>query len=214
MKSIAIGVVLFLIAFYLLYDLNFRIDGLSETVKTQGFKISNLTLNFNFLKKNLNLLNNTLKQLNEKIKNIVLDIAELRAKIYLMENDIKILKVGFKSGLKNPTLKVLKDFIRKDDTDKYEYIKGKFTCINFTNEFIKNFAKEGYYSCVAIIFIHNKTSSHALVAVNTKDVGLVYVEPQSDDILYDLKVGDDYCEKVGWNCSWKIERIVSFGCFS
>jgi len=213
MKVVAIFVVLFLIAFYLLYDLNFRIDGLSETVKTQGFKITNLTLNFNFLKKNFNLLNNTLKQLNEKIKNIVLDIAELRAKIYLMENDIKILKeIGFKSGLKNPTLKVLKDFIRKDDTDNYQYIKGKFTCINFANKFVKNFAKEGYYSCVTIIFLHNQTHSHALVAVNTKDVGLIYVEPQTDKIIYDLKVGDDYCKKVGWKCSWKIERIVS--CFS
>ena len=213
MKSIAIGVVLFLIAFYLLYDLNFRIDGLSETVKTQGFEIANLTLNFNFLKKNFNLLNNTLKQLNEKIEDIILDIAELRAKIYLMENDIKILKeIGFKSGLKNPTLKILKEFIEKDDTDNYKYIKGKFTCINFANEFVKNFAKEGYYSCVTIIFFDHNNFSHALVAVNTRDVGLVYVEPQSDDILYDLKVGDDYCEKVRWNCSWKIERIVS--CFN
>ena len=47
-----------------------------------------------------------------------------------------------------------------------------------------------------------------MLAVNTTD-GVKYVEPQSDVLMDDLEVGDDYYEKVGWRGSRVIDRMGS-----
>ncbi len=109
----------------------------------------------------------------------------------------------------NPTFEELVKFIKEDNTDKLEYSKD-FTCINFANTFVKRFREKGYYSCVVDIEFEN--TAHAIVVVNTSDRGIVYIEPQNDKIIFDLKVGDNYCEKVGWYCNWVIKRIVD--CFN
>jgi len=43
------------------------------------------------------------------------------------------------------------------------------------------------------------------------NLGKIYVEPQDDKIIFDLKPGDNYCEKVGWDCNLIIKRIID--CF-
>jgi len=111
----------------------------------------------------------------------------------------------------NPTLKELKIFAKEDDTDKREYKNDTFVCTEFTNTFVKNFAEKGYFSCITILTFENKNIGHAIVAINTSDYGLVYVEPQSYKIIYSLEVGDNYCKKVNWNCNFIIKKISN--CF-
>ncbi len=65
--------------------------------------------------------------------------------------------------------------------------------------FISNFLEESFFSCATELEFDDNTG-HILVSINTSDKGLVFVEPQSDDILYDLEVGEDYCKRLNWNC--------------
>jgi hypothetical protein len=37
--------------------------------------------------------------------------------------------------------------------------------------------------------------AHSLVSVYLNDGRLIYIEPQTDEILYELNIGDEYLEK-------------------
>jgi hypothetical protein len=131
---------------------------------------------------------------------------------YIYEVDNKVRDVSSKledlsqKTIKAPSLQILKDFIKEDDTDKMQYVEGKFECSDFSYRFMMNFLKKGYFSCVA--YVESEDRAHAIVVVNTTDAGIVYVEPQYDKIIYDLEVGDNYCKKIGLNCYFPIKRIV------
>lgn len=141
----------------------------------------------------------------------------LENKIQSLEDSISILKEKAKQkGLVNPPYSELVQFIVEDRTDSESYIEenNRFVCTDFTNMFIRNFAKKGYFSCLTVISFSSegKDMAHALVAVNTTDRGLVYVEPQHDGIIMNLKIGENYCSKFDWNCYWEIKNIKS--CFN
>jgi len=113
-----------------------------------------------------------------------------------------------------PSYAELLNFIREDKTDELKFIEenNQFVCTDFANTFVRNFREKGFYSCTAILYFSKPpNSSHAIVAVNTTDLGLVYVEPQTDDIIFSLKEGDNYCEKANFDCTWIIQHVKS--CF-
>jgi hypothetical protein len=62
---------------------------------------------------------------------------------------------------------------------------------------------------LAVLYFN--TTSHALVAVKLSDGRVIYVEPQSNKIINSLKIGEDYCDLVDWDCDWVIKNIKS--CF-
>jgi hypothetical protein len=140
------------------------------------------------------------------IKNLESRIGSLSSEVSYLSSRLEELK-GQK-GLVNPSYAELVRFVAEDLTDTLVYT-DYFTCVDFANTFVKNFRNRGYYSCVA--YVEFEKSAHDLVAVNTTDKGILYVEPQNDAIIYSLKVGDNYCAKVGWNCNYIIKKLSS--CF-
>ena len=58
-----------------------------------------------------------------------------------------------------------------------------FVCVDYTNELIRELLlKRGVQACQANIYFKAPTN-HAFLAVNTSDEGIIYVEPQNDNIL-------------------------------
>lgn len=137
---------------------------------------------------------------------------------YKTQNQLKetIRQNQIKAGLINPTYEQLKDFVRKDLTNKKQWTNS-FDCTEFSNEFISNFAKEGFYSCnVEIDYTKReggKRFGHIIVAINTTDKGLIYLEPQTDRLINPvfMQKGYNYCSAVDWECKWKMTKISS--CF-
>lgn len=83
-------------------------------------------------------------------------------------------------NLRDPTYKEAAQFIRSDQTDKNQYNQS-YTCINFANDFRNNALNEGYRcGYVALEFGETK---HAIVCFNTSDNGLIFIEPQTDEIV-------------------------------
>jgi len=105
--------------------------------------------------------------------------------------------------LKEIPFEALVEFLREDDTDKIPYSED-FNCFDYTNTLLKHAYMLGYDGCAVQLEFND--SGHMIAGFHT-DRGFVYVEPQDDTIIYDLEVGDDYCEKVGWFCNWTIQRI-------
>jgi len=83
-------------------------------------------------------------------------------------------------NLRDPTYEEAMQFIRSDQTDKNQYNQS-YTCINFANDFRYNALNEGY-RCGYVAIEFGETS-HAIVCFNTSDNGLIFIEPQSDEIV-------------------------------
>jgi hypothetical protein len=93
----------------------------------------------------------------------------------------------------DPTYKQMMDFIRKDRTDKRQYIEDEYVCANFAMDVCNNAEGEGI-RC-AYVVISYPESSHAIVAFNTIDRELAYIEPQSDELV-NLQIGKHFYKCV------------------
>ncbi len=161
--------------------------------------ISSLQSKITQIEFNINSLNSMMENQKSEIDKIKEDISSLR-------NEIN------RRIILNPSYEELLNFIQEDDTDKLPYIEEnyKFVCVDFADTFVKRFREKGFYSCKTTLYFEKV--AHSIVAVNTSDYGIVYVEPQEDKVIFDLKVGDNYCQKVGLNC---YERIIKISdCFN
>jgi hypothetical protein len=83
-------------------------------------------------------------------------------------------------NIRNPTRQEALQFICSDQTDKNQYNKS-YTCINFANDFRDNALNEGY-RC-GYVTIEFPEARHAMVCFNTSDNGLIFIEPQNDEIV-------------------------------
>lgn len=110
----------------------------------------------------------------------------------------------------NPTLKEVQEIVKKDNTDKLSYRDKVFDCKHFSFSLVNAFLKEKVHACVHLLEFD--VGAHSLVAVNTADKGIVFIEPQTDKIIYNLNVGDDYCKEANWNCNWII--VSDSNCYS
>jgi cell division protein FtsB len=95
-----------------------------------------------------------------------------------------------KSGyyLKDPTYDEAVAFINSDKTDENEYTSD-YVCYDFTADFNSNAFQMGY-RC-GFVYIEFSDSAHAIACFNTTDNGLIYVEPQTDEIVT-ISIGQTY----------------------
>jgi len=160
-----------------------------------------------------NILSNTSLQLSYveiDAVSIKIKIDKIEERIKSIENEIKNIK--WKLNAEQPSYYDIIDFLMKDSTDKLIYVKenNKFICTDFANNLIANMKNVGIDACLTILYFSKpENTSHAIVAVKTEDLGVIFIEPQSDKVIFDLRVGEDYCKKVNWNCEWIISNIKS-----
>ncbi len=96
--------------------------------------------------------------------------------------------------LRDPTYGEMLDFIKMDRTDKNKYSEN-YTCINFAAD-VKNNAFKAGYRC-GLVYIRFPEFAHTIVAFNTTDHEIVFIEPQFDDIVI-LEIGKSYSELNGY----------------
>ncbi len=91
--------------------------------------------------------------------------------------------------LKNPSMEEVYDFIKTDKTDE-NVGTDEYVCRHFAVDFKKNAFDAGYFCYWVYILFQD--GAHSIVAFDTTDRGLVYIEPQNDDIVETLQVGHTY----------------------
>jgi hypothetical protein len=84
--------------------------------------------------------------------------------------------------LKNPTFQELRDFILRDPTNRNEFIPNQYECRHFATEVDNNAEAEGL-RCAFVLLCYDQ-GQHAVVAFDTTDQGLVYIEPQTDAVIH------------------------------
>jgi len=86
--------------------------------------------------------------------------------------------------LSNPTYMELLNFLSRDRTDSKPYIVGEYICTDFSAEVNNNAEGEGIRCALVYIeYADEDEPGHAVVAFETTDRGLIFIEPQSDSIV-------------------------------
>jgi hypothetical protein len=111
------------------------------------------------------------------------------------------------SILRDPTYAEAAGFIASDKTSTHLYIAETYTCGDFARDFQAGALKAGFSCGIVTEFFPDETS-HDLNCFNTTDKGMVYVEPQTDQIV-NLAVGQVY-SGPGWNMQVKNATVVGF----
>jgi len=86
--------------------------------------------------------------------------------------------VGIRVELYNPTHEEMREFLASDETDSCSFITGKFVCSDFAAQLNNNAEANGVR--VAYVRIRSKKWGHTVIAFDTVDRGLIFIEPQSD----------------------------------
>lgn len=101
--------------------------------------------------------------------------------------------VGTGYIIRDPTYSEAISFINSDKTDENQYIDGEYVCWNFAADFIENGFDQDYR--VGFVYLQFTESAHAIVCFNTTDNGFIFVEPQDDNILTELTIGEPYWDR-------------------
>jgi len=90
---------------------------------------------------------------------------------------------------KNPTFAEARDFILKDPTNRNRFVPHQYECRHFATDVDHN-AEAAGLRC-GFVLLGYERGQHAVVAFETTDQGLIYIEPQTDAALHP-EVGGRY----------------------
>jgi len=156
--------------------------------------ISIVAVNEMYLKQKLSDEKNDLQQRLENVEQQIIQTnAELTDKeTALNENvsELQKLQLGSKYKMHDPTYQEVLFFIEDDETDKIPYDEETFSCKDYASIVNDNAESEGIRCCV--VSLSFKESGHVLIGFDTIDKGMVYVEPQSDELVSRLEIGNEY----------------------
>jgi len=113
-------------------------------------------------------------------------------------------KFGYEAGLKlspeqnpssgyapqNPNYQEMKAFLAQDNTNLNEYEPDKYVCTDFAAAVNNNADAKGIRCAIVDIF-YPEGYGHTIVAFETTDKGLIFIEPQFDQEVK-LVVGQSY----------------------
>ncbi len=103
----------------------------------------------------------------------------------------------------DPTYKQAIKFLKEDETDENKFVEDIYVCSHFARDVCNNAESEGL-RC-AFIEIRYPDGGHSIIAFNTTDEGLVYFEPQSDEIVKPV-VGKWYYKCVEPKPGYRYEK--------
>ncbi len=98
--------------------------------------------------------------------------------------------------LRNPMYSELMRFLAEDRTDSNEYVPGEYTCIEFAAD-VNNNAEAAGFRAAFVIIDYPGERGHAVVAFETVDRGLIFIEPQFDEEVQ-LSLGISYSQANGY----------------
>lgn len=109
--------------------------------------------------------------------------------------------------LRDPTYQEAVGFVASDLTDQRPYDRSS-ACVAFAKEFRSN-ANQAGLNCAYVVVYFPEGYSHALNAFNTIDRGLVFVEPQSDE-MFSLVVGGPYWNRARYVAPEYNDTVMSY----
>ena len=117
--------------------------------------------------------------------------AELQSRLDNLQANYASLTTGYGYVLRDPTYQQVKTFIAADGTDANLYVDDSYVCEDFAYDVITHALQQKIRCAYVSIRFFGDNSGHAIIAFNTTDRGIIYIEPQSDEEVI-LVAGRDY----------------------
>lgn len=122
------------------------------------------------------------------------ELVELETELTDLLISYEGLMTGYGYTIKDPTYNKMMRFLRNDDTDKNRYIEDKYDCKNYSTD-LCNSAEAVGIRCAYVSIGYPGGIGHVIVAFNTIEKGLIYIEPQSDELV-NVEIGKHFYECV------------------
>jgi len=120
---------------------------------------------------------------------------------------VSTLAVSGKASLRNPSYQEALDFVSRDGTDKLPY-NPELACAAFAKDF-KTSANKAGWICGYVVVYFPDGYSHALNVFNATDRGLIFFEPQSDEVV-SLTAGEPYWNRARYLAPSYDDTVVGF----
>jgi len=138
----------------------------------------------------INEVNNINDRHQTEIEKVNKQLSDTKQSLSEAEQTVKQLQDGNRYETHDPVYSEVVTFIRNDRTDKISYDEERFSCLDYATELNNNAEKQGIRCYVVELYFED--SAHAIVGFDTVDKGMVYIEPQSDEFVKNLEIGNDY----------------------
>ena len=111
-------------------------------------------------------------------------------------------------NLRNPTYQEMKEFLAQDTTDSKTYIKDEYNCTDFSARVNNNAEAQGI-RCATVDIFYPEGYGHTIVAFETADKGLIFIEPQFDHEV-NLIIGESYSQTNNYTPAPRDDTIKRF----
>ena len=132
------------------------------------------------------------------------ELSELEVEFTDLQTNYDGLMNGHGYNIKDPTYKDMMSFIMEDRTDNKEYIEGEYICEDFTADVCNAAEREGI-RCASVSLRYPDGLGHAIIAFNTIDKGLIYIEPQTDELV-EPEIGEHFYKCVVTKAGYYYEK--------
>jgi len=147
------------------------------------------------------LVDDELQAMQAELATVEIELNASKDRVESLEDTLSNLQVNYDrltagNGyvLRDPSYQEMKAFLTQDETSEQEYLRDEYICVDFAANVKANAAEEGI-RCAYVVIEYLGTTGHAIVAFDTTDRGLVYIEPQFDwDV--EPEIGRRYYECV------------------
>lgn len=137
-------------------------------------------------------LNEELSSTNDRLSGVQGELEQTNLSLQENISELEKLQFGDKYQMHDPTYYEASRFIASDTTDEIPYNNETFDCEDFCQQINNNAENRGIRCAYVVLYFYDTNTGHAIIGFNTVDRGMVYVEPQSDEWVENLEVGNDY----------------------
>ena len=178
------------------WDLSLTERNLNSTSAELGNVSNNFNITSAKLSENNTNLNSTLLLLNTTQLKLASASHTIDDKMKLISNlssQLDMARLGTKYTLHDPTYDEMNSFLGNDSTSNNTYQNLNYTCGYFARDVVNNATGKGIRCAFVLLLFNNTKYCHAMVAFNTSDNGLIYVEPQNDKTI-NITIGGKYID--------------------
>ncbi len=113
------------------------------------------------------------------LEDTLAELNETKAQLLNLQVNYQRLTRGYGYVLRDPSYEEMKDFLARDRTSEREYQEGVYVCVDFAQDVKANAARERL-RCAYVVIEYRGGTGHSIIAFDTTDRGLVFIEPQFD----------------------------------
>jgi hypothetical protein len=121
-------------------------------------------------------------------------VESLEAELLNLQANYERLTTGYGYVLMDPGYQEMQDFLAQDMTSEREYVEGEYVCVDFAADVKANAARQGI-RCAYVVIEYRGETGHAIIAFDTTDEGMVFIEPQFDWEV-EPEIGERYYQCV------------------